>query len=83
MPRMFSEIGGYHNFSESDAIEAAKNGWRIITDEEWARIIAAKSGVAKKDEPATIPAQSPKTGRPRKGLSSILGVDNGDSTNDH
>ncbi len=57
--RLFHPEHGYHvPLHDTEQAELIKAGWREMTDEEWAQIIAAKS---KPDEPAK---RGP--GRPRK-----------------
>lgn len=63
MPRMYKPEGGYHNFNISEVDAAKADGWKIVTDDEWNKIIQSKS---KTD---TIEEQPPKAGRRGKQLS--------------
>lgn len=42
MPRMYSDVGGYGNFGVHEVAEMEKLGWKVVTDAEFAAIIAAK-----------------------------------------
>jgi hypothetical protein len=65
---MFKPDGGYNNFNETQVEEAVKDGWKVITEEEWNAILAAKrKPVENMSETATIDAQpARRVGRPRK-----------------
>lgn len=78
MPRMFSEAGGYDIVPEGQVEARTAEGWSVVTDAEWNKILDAKKKVvAPAEEPATIvehEAPKPRGRSPKKGsLPSIFG----------
>lgn len=82
MPRMYRDNCGYHNFTIHEVDAAKADGWKLITDEEFLKIIEAKrkknvvkeEPIAKQEEPAIIePQPEPRrAGRPRKSISDFI-----------
>lgn len=86
MPRMYKTDSGYHNFRDGEVEEAVKDGWKVVTEEEWAVILKAKS-VAPVEEPDTIvehdaPKRRGRTSK-KAPLPSFFGVDDGNGTDDN
>lgn len=84
---MYKEDGGFRNVADHELDNAKSEGW-IDGQSLWDDAIAKKKkpvAVVKQDEPATIQEQPVRrAGRPRKGLSSILGMTtDGDSADDN
>lgn len=82
---MYKEEGGFNNFAAHEVEQAKADGW-IEGQEIWNKKMMEKAKVVvKEEEPATIDAQPVRrAGRPRKGLSSIIGMNvDGDSTDNH
>jgi len=69
MQRLGHQEHGYIVCGSDQETELLKAGWKIVTNEQWKAIIAAKRGkpVETAPEPATIAAPEPvRRGRPRK-----------------
>lgn len=69
---LYSELGGFHNFSDSEVEGALKDGWEIGEPIRQKLLDAKRAKIA---EPATLPAQDVikrSPGRPRNVMSSIL-----------
>ena len=83
---MYKEEGGFHNFADHEVEQAKVDGW-IEGQSVWNKTMAEKMKwvLEKREEFATIDAQpARRAGRPKKGLSSILGMTaDGDSTDNH
>jgi len=50
---------GYHNAADEEVAELTKQGWTIITDEEWKKVLDKKRGkveVVAKAKAAAVPS---------------------------
>lgn len=77
MPRMTFNLQGYMVCGTHEVAELTKQGWRVISDEEFQSVLDKKRTPAKSDtiSAPVIPAPEVQTrtlGRPRKITPSIL-----------
>lgn len=73
MKLLYSEEGGFHNFSDDEAVAAKEDGW-VDGEPIRQKLLDAKRGIAKPVETVTLTAQSEirRPGRPRNVVPSIL-----------
>lgn len=69
MPRLTHPDNGFHYCSDDEAIQMIKDGWRVLTDAEWLKMLEKKrSGNAPAETEVTtleVPTR-PTLGRPKK-----------------
>lgn len=71
---MFHKEGGFHNFTDGEVEQAAKDGW-VPGEEIRQAMLDAKRAIANQPEIATMSAQPEvkrSPGRPRKEVPSII-----------
>jgi hypothetical protein len=58
MPRMTYKGEGYHNALDEEVEELCKAGWTVVTDADWAGVIAKKLAGRIQPPPTTLPPRS-------------------------